>query len=59
VTGQAVDGTPIIDVHNQHHPGSRNREAVNGISFNFTSHYQQMQAKFGKYLTEGITGKIS
>lgn len=57
VAGIADDGSTIIDVHNQQHPGSRNREGVNGISFNFTSHYQRMQGKFGLHLTEGIAGE--
>ncbi len=56
VLGFLADGTQIIDVHNVHHPGSRNR-GDNWVSVNFISHYAAMQKQFGAHLTEGIAGE--
>lgn len=50
----------LTDVHHLHHPLSRNRQArgsANAISFNFTTHYQQLRHQFGGHLTDGIAGE--
>lgn len=51
------DGTPLIDVHNQLHPASKNVRGVNGVSFGFTTHYARMQQRFGSHLCDGIAGE--
>ncbi len=51
-----IDGQTVYDVHGTHHPQSRSR-GNNGISFGFTSHYDQMQARFGPHLSVGIAGE--
>lgn len=45
------------DVHHADHPTSKNKDLINGISFNFTSHYAQLQARFGAHLTWGSAGE--
>ncbi|MEQ8674323.1 MAG: hypothetical protein RLP44_32155 [Aggregatilineales bacterium] len=57
IFGQMMDGGEIIDVHHLDHPRSRNRENENGISFNFTSHYDQIINKFGKHISVGDAGE--
>lgn len=52
-----VDGQTLLDVHNAAHPQSKNNNLINGISFNFTSHYQKMQQRFGPHLTMGCAGE--
>ncbi len=61
LTGQGVvglaEGDEIGDVHHADHPESKNRALTNGISVNFTSHYTQMQARFGDHLYTGCAGE--
>jgi hypothetical protein len=52
-----VAGQTLLDVHNATHPQSKNNNLINGISLNFTSHYQQMQERFGTHLTMGCAGE--
>lgn len=55
--GLMDDGTEIIDVHHVDHRESRNRGNANGISVNFTGHYDQMRARFGSHLVDGCAGE--
>lgn len=57
VFGQMMDGAEIIDVHHMDHPHSRNRGNENGISFNFTAHYDQIIKRFGKHISIGDAGE--
>ena len=57
VFGLVDQGDPIIDVHHQHHPTSKNVDSVNGMSVGFTSHYAGMRARFGPHLVDGIAGE--
>lgn len=57
VIGITADGMAIIDVHNVQHPNSRNREGINGISFNFTSHYQTIRDTYGEHMYDGCAGE--
>jgi len=57
VAGLASDGQELIDVHNAAHPDTKNQRGLNGISLNFTSHYQAMRAQFGAHLTDGCAGE--
>ena len=50
-------GQELSDVHHADHPHSKNRALTNGISFNFTSHYTQMQQRFGAHLRNSIAGE--
>lgn len=56
VTGLEA-GQELSDVHHANNQNSKNRALTNGISFNFTSHYTQMQARFGAHLSTGIAGE--
>lgn len=57
VMGMLADGGQLMDVHHAHHPQSRNTNGMNGVSVGFTSHYQEMRAKFGAHLVDGIAGE--
>ena len=56
VTG-LTENRELIDLHNTHHPESRQSAGKNGISFNFTSHYARMEARFGPHLAIGSAGE--
>jgi hypothetical protein len=56
VFGQKEDVAWIVDVHHALHPQSRN-SIFNGVSFNFTSHYAEMRARFGDFLCDGCAGE--
>lgn len=51
-----IDGKLTYDAHHVRHPVSRNRIS-NPISIGFTSHYREMQARFGPHMTLGIAGE--
>ena len=51
-----VDGETIIDKHNATHPISHHN-GTNPLSFGFTPHYSEMQAKFGEHVGLGIAGE--
>jgi hypothetical protein len=55
--GLTADGLALIDVHHSDHPRSRNRDNANGLSFNFTSHYDRMRRRFGSHLYNGCAGE--
>jgi hypothetical protein len=57
VVASDADGSPLIDVHHQDHPASKNREGENGISLGFTGHYRAMRDRFGPHLVDGIAGE--
>ncbi len=46
----------VLDVHHFGHYDSKNR-GDNDISFNFTTHYLRMQARFGTHLELGSAGE--
>lgn len=54
VTG--FDGIPVPDVHHRTHPHSRFR-GENGVSIGFTGHYEEMRARLGEHLIDGIAGE--
>lgn len=56
VTG-LTEGKELMDLHHAHHPESRQSAGKNGISFNFTSHYARMEARFGPHLAIGSAGE--
>ncbi len=57
VRGWTADGDLVPDVHNRHHPASKNRDGLNGVSLIFTSHYDLMRERFGDHLDDGIAGE--
>lgn len=57
VSATGGQGDPIVDVHNQEHPASKNRRGVNGVSLGFTTHYDAMRERFGPHLADGIAGE--
>jgi hypothetical protein len=57
VVGLMDDGRPILDVHHQSHPTSKNRDGLNDVSIGFTSHYAAMRERFGGHLSDGIAGE--
>lgn len=57
VVGLVSEGQELVDVHNLAHPESKSRQGENGISLNFTGHYQAMRAQFGAHLVDGCAGE--
>ena len=57
VTGIDERGDTVADVHHRDHPASKNRAGCNGVSVCFTSHYDQMRARFGPHLADGLAGE--
>lgn len=57
VVGWDAENRPLSDVHHRDHPASKNRRGENGISVGFTSHYDEMRAKFDRHLVDGIAGE--
>lgn len=57
VVAEDEAGESLIDVHNAHHPGSKHRDGINGVSVGFTSHYAAMRDRFGPHLPDGIAGE--
>jgi hypothetical protein len=55
--GVNSDGIAMVDVHNLDHLRSRNRDNLNGISINFTSHYAMMKERFGLHVSLGCAGE--
>ncbi|MDQ3250589.1 MAG: hypothetical protein M3Q45_15460 [Chloroflexota bacterium] len=52
-----LNGAEVSDVHHAEHPASKNRGLTNSLSINFTSHYAQMQGRFGDHLSTGCAGE--
>ncbi len=50
------DDLMITDVHHQEHPQAGPHKG-NNLSFNFTSHYEQMRGRFGGHLVDGCGGE--
>ncbi|MCU0514030.1 MAG: hypothetical protein MUE40_15850 [Anaerolineae bacterium] len=57
VQGITPDGVRLLDVHHLRHPQTRNRDNLNGLSFNFVAHYAALQARFGAHLVPGCAGE--
>ncbi len=57
VSGQQPDGGTLLDVHHMDHPQTRNSKGVNGISLNFSAHYDHMRETFGSHMREGCAGE--
>lgn len=57
VIGLTSDGEQIVDVHNENHRNSRNRDRTNSISVGFTFHYHTMRERFGPRVTDGVAGE--
>jgi MOSC domain-containing protein len=55
--GEAPDGSWLVDVHHRAHPLTKNEDGVHGVSLGFTSHYAQMQDRFGDHITLGCAGE--
>jgi hypothetical protein len=51
-----VDGQELLDVHHADHEYSRNRSS-NGISINFSAHYERMRDRFSPRLATGCAGE--
>ncbi len=46
----------LLDVHHSQHPHSRYR-GDNSISLGLTAHYEEMRARFGNHIREGMGGE--
>lgn len=57
IYGLLMDGSELIDVHHVDHPATRNNNNVNGVSFNFLSNYEAIQARFGGQAKLGCGGE--
>ncbi len=47
----------ILDVHHRSHPAGKNEDGRHGVSLGFTSHYGEMQQRFGDHMTLGCAGE--
>lgn len=54
--GILADGTPLLDAHHENHQAHKNR-GDNGLSLNFTSHYDRIQQRFSERLVMGCAGE--
>jgi len=52
-----VDGHETFDVHHGAHPSKKNEDGMNGISLGFTSHYREMQQRFGPHIQPGCAAE--
>src|SRR2546426_6384797 len=52
-----VNGQEVVDVHNRHHPATKNEDGLHGLSVGFTAHYRAMQDRYGKHLVLGCAGE--
>lgn len=52
-----VNGTEILDVHHRTHPGGKNADGLHSISVGVTSHYREMQARYGDHMVLGCAGE--
>jgi hypothetical protein len=57
VIGLTPDGMTLVDAHHVRHPASRNRNNANGISLNFSTHYDRMRRRFGYRFADGCAGE--
>jgi hypothetical protein len=55
--GLAGSGERIIDVHNQRHPATKQRQGINALSVGFTAHYAAMCNRFGETVPDGVAGE--
>ena len=55
--GLAGGGERIIDVHNQRHPATKQRQGINALSVGFTAHYAAMRDRFGETVPDGVAGE--
>jgi hypothetical protein len=55
--GVAADGTECLDVHNGHHPHTRDAKRRNGISNMTTGDFAALRARYGPHLTDGIAAE--
>lgn len=53
----AADGGWLVDVHHRGHPATKNEDGLHGLSVGFTSHYAEMQRRFGPHVTVGVAGE--
>lgn len=51
------DGERVLDIHNRHHPATRQFEGENALSVGFTAHYDLMREHFGGPVTLGCAGE--
>ncbi len=57
VFGLTNDDQEVMDVHHVDHRASRNRGGANGLSFNFTGHYESMRQRFGEHIEDGFAAE--
>jgi hypothetical protein len=55
--GVAADGTEYLDVHNGHHPHTRDAKRRNGISIMTTGDYAALRQRYGPHLVTGVAGE--
>lgn len=55
-TGE-VNGKRVVDIHNVHHPRTRNHGRASGLSVGFTAHYRNMRQRFGPRVVDGVAGE--
>jgi hypothetical protein len=55
--GLAADGDQVLDIHNQRHAATKQRQGVNALSVGFTAHYAAMRERFGEVVPNGVAGE--
>src|SRR5258708_27012339 len=53
----ASGGAWVVDVHHRAHPATKNEDGLHGLSLGFTSHYAEMQQRFGPHVAVGVAGE--
>lgn len=52
-----LGNSEILDIHHRRHPAGKNDDGKHGVSLGFTSHYREMQERFGRHITLGCAGE--
>ena len=52
-----IDGTDVLDVHHRAHPNTKNDDGLHAISVGLTSHYREMQERYGDHMVVGCAGE--
>jgi hypothetical protein len=52
-----LQDSEILDVHHRCHPAGKNEDGKHGLSVGFTSHYREMQQRFGDHIALGSAGE--
>jgi len=52
-----VNGAEIVDLHHRAHASGKNADGLHAISIGLTSHYREMQQRYGDHMLVGCAGE--